>query len=154
MPQLVQEFALSHPPDDLVADFWTHVESAQAMPHAPDVLRTLRERGVKVGVVTNGGEEAQTRCLEACGLRDLVDDVIISRAVGLSKPAPDIYRLALARLGVEAGDAWFVGDSPRNDVWGPQQVGLRAAFLNTGHPLRAEQPDAVLDDLRDVLGLD
>ncbi|PNY82533.1 HAD family hydrolase [Deinococcus koreensis] len=153
MPQLVQEFGLEHHPDALCADFWTRVDSAQAMPHAHTVLRALRERGVRIGVVTNGWEELQTRSLEACGLRDLVDDVVISRAVGLSKPDPAIHRLALERLDAPAGDCWFVGDSPRNDVWGPQQIGLRAAFLNTGHALGAERPDAVLDDLRNVLGL-
>ena len=153
MPLLVQEFGLEHHPDDLFADFWTHVDAAQAMPYAHDVLRILRERGVRISVVTNGWEEAQTRTLAACGLTGLVDDVIVSQSVGLSKPDPQIYRLALARLGVEAGDAWFVGDSPRNDVWGPQQVGLRAAFLNTGHALTDEMPDALLDDLRGVLAL-
>lgn len=150
---LVEEFGLQHHPDRLFDDFWTHVDAAQAMPHAHDVLRTLRERGVKTSVVTNGWEEAQTRTLDACGLVGLVDDVIVSHSVGLNKPNPAIYRLALSRLGVEAGDAWFVGDSPRNDVWGPQQVGLRSAFLNTGHTLTGERPNVVLDDLRGVLEL-
>ena len=46
-----------------------------------------------------------------------------------------------------------MGDSPRNDVAGPQTAGLRAAFLPTGHALNEERPDAVLRDLRDVLSL-
>lgn len=153
MPLLVQEFGLKHHPDDLLADFSSHFDSAQAMPYAHVVLRTLRECGVKLGVVTNGWEDAQTRSMSACGLAGLVDDVVISRAVGLSKPQPAIYRLALARLGVEADESWFVGDSPRNDVWGPQQVRMRAAFLHTGHALGRERPDVVLDDLRGVLAL-
>ncbi|MFD2609292.1 HAD family hydrolase [Deinococcus taklimakanensis] len=64
-----------------------------------------------------------------------------------------LYTLALERLGVSAAEAWFVGDSPRNDVWGPQQVGLRAAYLPTGHALTGQTPDATLRDLRDVLSL-
>lgn len=153
MPLLVQEFGLSHPPDTLFADFWTHPDSAVAMPHAHDVLRMLRANGVRVGVVTNGWVDAQTRCLNACGLTDLLDDIVISREVGLSKPDPRIYTLALERLGVAVADTWFVGDSPRNDVWGPRQVGLRAAYLPTGHALAHEVPDATLRDLRDVLTL-
>ena len=82
-----------------------------------------------------------------------MDDVVISKVVGLSKPDPAIYRLALHRLGVDAAETWFVGDSPSNDIAGPQAVGLRAAFLGTGPALAGERPDTVLSDLRDVLRL-
>lgn len=154
LPLLVRELGLAHDPEALLADFSEHSLAAPVpMPYAHEVLRELRGRGIRVGVVTNGRVEAQTACLERTGLAPLVDDVVISRGVGLSKPDPAIYTLALVRLGVSARDAWFVGDSPRNDVWGPQQVGLRAAYLPTGHSLRGETPDAVLSDLRDVLGL-
>ncbi|GAA5511992.1 pyrimidine 5'-nucleotidase YjjG [Deinococcus carri] len=154
LPGLVRELGLPHDPEVLLADFGEHSLAAPVpMPHAHDVLRELRARGIRIGVVTNGWVEAQTACLERTGLTPLVDDVVISKGVGLSKPDPAIYRLALARLGVDAADAWFVGDSPRNDVWGPQQVGLRAAYLPTGHALNGETPDAVLRDLRDVLRL-
>ncbi|EYB66736.1 CbbY/CbbZ/GpH/YieH family hydrolase [Deinococcus phoenicis] len=154
LPQLVRELGLPHDPEVLLADFSEHSLAAPVpMPHALDVLQELRARGLRVGVVTNGWVEAQTTCLERTGLAPLTDDVVISKGVGLSKPAPAIYELALARLGVNAADTWFVGDSPRNDVWGPQQVGLRAAYLPTGHGLSGERPDAVLRDLRDVLRL-
>lgn len=154
MPQLVRELGLTHDPDALLADFSEYSLAAPVpMPHAHDLLRELRTRGLRIGVVTNGWVEAQTRCLEGTGLAPLVDDVVISKGVGLSKPDPAIYALALARLGVGAADAWFVGDSPHNDVWGPQQIDLRAAYLPTGHALAGETPDAVLRDLRDVLAL-
>lgn len=154
LPLLVREFGLAHDPETLFADFSAHSLAAPVpMPYAHEVLRELRERGLRIGIVTNGWVEAQTACLDRTGLAPLVDDVVISRGVGLSKPDPAIYTLALARLGVSASDAWFVGDSPRNDVWGPQQVGLRAAYLPTGHSLKGETPNAVLNALRDVLRL-
>lgn len=153
IPQLVQELGLSCEAADLLAHYHTALDHAQAMPQAHEVLRELRGRGIRISVVTNGWVEAQTRCMSVCGLTDLVDDVVISQGVGLSKPDPRVYTLALERLGVSAAEAWFVGDSPRNDVWGPQQVGLRAAYLPTGHALTGQTPDATLRDLRDVLSL-
>lgn len=154
IPQLLSELNLDRDAEMLFTDFTQHSLACPAvMPHAHEVLQGLRERGVKIGIVTNGWVEAQTACLERTGLTPLVDDVVISKGVGLSKPDPAIYRLSLERLQVDARDAWFVGDSPRNDVWGPQQVGLRAAYLPTGHPIGQERPDAVLRDLRDVLTL-
>ncbi|WP_233218647.1 HAD family hydrolase [Deinococcus arcticus] len=153
VPQLAQEFGLGHDPQALLDHYASHMAHAVPMPHAHDVLRELRARGVRLGVVTNGWAAVQRACLDRCGLTALVDDVVISQVVGLSKPDPRIYELALARLGVAAAAAWFVGDSPRNDVWGPQAVGLRAAYLPTGHGLGAEVPEVVLGDLRGVLGL-
>ncbi|CAM4426541.1 HAD family hydrolase [Deinococcus marmoris] len=154
MPLLVREFGLAYPAQALLDDFSAHFMAAPVpMPHAHAVLAQLRERGLRIGVVTNGWPEVQTACLEGCGLMALVDDVVISKVVGLSKPDPAIYRLALQRLGVTAANTLFVGDSPRNDIIGPQAVGLRTAFLPTGHALSGEKPDAVLGDLRDVLTL-
>jgi len=153
IPQLVQEFALPHDPRSLLDTYAGHVRHAVPMAHAHPVLRDLRAQGVRVGVVTNGWGDLQPTCVEVCGLSGLIDDLVISKVVGLGKPDPAIYRLALDRLGVRADQAWFVGDSPRNDIAGPQAVGLRAAWLPTTHPLRGEVPDATLRDLRDVLTL-
>ncbi|MPY65856.1 HAD family hydrolase [Deinococcus sp. SDU3-2] len=158
LPQLVREFGLAYDPEMLLADFSEHSLAAPvAMPYTHEVLREvlreLRARSLRLGIVTNGWEEAQPRCLEGCGLTGLVGDVVISKAVGLSKSDPAIYRLALNRLGVTAAQTWFVGDSPCNDVWGPGRVGLRTAYLPTGHALAGETPDVVLRDLRDVLTL-
>ncbi|AWT34892.1 hypothetical protein GCM10008956_24230 [Deinococcus arenae] len=153
IPQLVQEFALPHDPRSLLDTYAGHVRHAVPMAHAHPVLGDLRARGVRVGVITNGWGDLQRTCVEVCGLTGLIDDLVISKVVGLSKPDPAIYRLALDRLGVRADQAWFVGDSPRNDIAGPQVVGLRAAWLPTTHPLRGEVPDATLRDLRDVLTL-
>lgn len=154
MSLLVQELTLSHRADALLEDFFVHAFTAPAlMPHARRVLRSLRASGIRVGVVTNGHADKQRNTVEALNLGSLLDDLLINEEVGVSKPDPRIYTLALERLGVAAADAWFVGDSPRNDVWGPQQVGLRAAYLPTGHPSSGECPDATLRDLRDVLAL-
>lgn len=156
-PELVAEFGLRHGAQDLLEDYRaTLLDAPCLMPHAAQVLTTLRSRGVRTAVVTNGltgWMGAQRRCTERLGLAPLLDSVLDSVEVGLSKPDPALYGLALERLDVAAADAWFVGDSPRNDVWGPQQVGLRAAYLPTGHPLGGERPDATLRDLRGVLEL-
>lgn len=152
--QLCQEFALKHDPALLLADFSDRAFSTpRLMPHAHEVLSELRRRGIKTGIVTNGWVDAQTLVLTGLGLPQRVNDVLISKAVGFSKPDPRIYRLALQRLGVRADESWFVGDSPRNDVWGPAQVGLKTAFLPTGHALSGEQPEFILGDLLDVLKL-
>lgn len=152
-PQIVAEFGLAHDPQALLQDFsdraWT---DCQLTPHTLDVLSGLRWRGLRLGVVTNGWSEKQRQCLAGLGLAEAFDTVIVSKEVGLSKPDPRIYALALERLGVAASEVLFVGDSPVNDVQGPQSAGMRAALFPGGHPLPAHiRPDFVLDDLQGVL---
>ncbi|MFD1730172.1 HAD family hydrolase [Deinococcus malanensis] len=111
MTRLVEELGLPHAVDTLLDTYWRHLNHARVMPHTHEVLNELRDRGIRVGIVTNGWQEAQSRCLQGCQLEGLADDVVISKVVGLSKPDPAIYRLALERLGAEVQSTWFVGDS-------------------------------------------
>ena len=153
--QLAAEYSLSHSPRQLFEDFQHHLLiSLCGMPQAPEVLLGLRERGVKLGVVTNGQTGMQSAVLERLGLLPLLDDVLISGAVGIAKPDPRLYALALSRLGLSAEETLFVGDSPRNDVQGPQLAGMRAAHLPTSHPLPPDVvPDFELSGLADLLTL-
>lgn len=153
--RLVEEYGLTHAPETLLADYDTHGwDDCALMPHAHLVLDALRDAGIRVGIVTNGWTRKQQDCLDALDLPRRADVVVISEQAGVRKPEPAIYRLALAELGVDASQALFVGDSPVNDVRGPQAVGMRAAFLPTGHSLPPDiVPDFILDDLRGVLDL-
>ena len=152
-PQLVAEFGLNHDPQALLQDFSDHAwADCQLMPHSREVLRELRQRGLKLGLVTNGWSDKQRQCMAGLGLADAFGTVVISREAGCSKPEPRIYALALEQLGVQAAETLFVGDSPLNDVLGPQQAGMKAALFPGGHALPEHiRPDYVLQDLRDVL---
>jgi len=152
---LTREFDLSTSTDELLQDYDAHGwDECQLMPYAHQVLDDLRAGGVRIGIVTNGWPEKQQACLDALDLTRRADAVIISKAVGVAKPHRDIYLLALDRLETTAPATLFVGDSPTNDVAGPQAVGLRAAYLPTGHRLpEGLCADFTLTDLRDVTGI-
>jgi len=152
---LTREFELPTSPDELLQDYDAHGwDECQLMPHAHEVLDDLRAGGVRIGIVTNGWTAKQYACLDALDLTKRADTVIISQAVGVSKPHPGIYTLALDALNVRADETLFVGDSPVNDIAAPQAMGMRAAYLPTGHVLPEDVlPDFILKDLRDVLGL-
>lgn len=101
------------------------------MTGAPDVLDHLREGGARLGIITNGPSDAQRAVIAALGLDALVEWVVVSgdAEVGLRKPASGIFAYALQRAGVEAHDAWFVGDAPVNDIQGASRVGMRTCWL-------------------------
>jgi putative hydrolase of the HAD superfamily len=151
--RLVQEFSLPHAPEALYQDFLNHAWAAPVlMPGACEVLGALRAAGIRTDVVSKGQTDKQRLCLHRLDLTRRLDTVLISEETGLAKPDPRIYITALERLGIPASQTLFVGDSPVNDIQGPQRAGLWAAYLPTSHPLLSDiQPEFILNHLNDVL---
>ena len=107
---------------------------ARLDPDALPTLAELRDRGARTAIVSNTpwGSPAKDWAPEVDhhGLTDAVDAVVFCVDVGWRKPTPQIFEHALARLGVEARDAAFVGDDPRHDIAGAQRSGLDAILLD------------------------
>jgi phosphoglycolate phosphatase/AHBA synthesis associated protein len=88
-----------------------HAEHVWVDPEAAPLLRALRERGLRLSVVTNTVSPLAQRLLEAAKLRELFDFVACADQVPRAKPAPDLARHACAQLGVAPAEAWMIGDS-------------------------------------------
>jgi putative hydrolase of the HAD superfamily len=115
----------------------------------------LRARGVKVGLVTNGAPTQHVK-IDALNVRPHLDAVVVSDEVGVAKPDEAIFRIALGKLGVEADEAWFVGDHPVNDVIGAERAGMRAFWLRRdglGWPEGQPVVGAAIDSLEELLPL-
>jgi HAD superfamily hydrolase (TIGR01549 family) len=108
-------------------------------PEARDALIDLERRGVRRGICSNAPfpPEMMRRQLETNDIADLVDAVVFSSEVGRRKPAPDVYRAALDKIGTPAERTLFVGDRVREDYEGPRAAGMRAVIV-TAHA--AEPP--------------
>jgi putative hydrolase of the HAD superfamily len=104
------------------------------------VLATLRQRGYRLGIVTNGGERAQSAKIRNSPLGELVDTWIVSGALGVEKPDPAIYAEAVARLDLDLTRSWFVGDSPVRDVVGPSRAGFKAIWIERPGELHVPWP--------------
>ena len=106
-----------------------YMSARRALDGAADLLRAVRPHA-RVGIVTNNLLEEQQDKLAYCGLAALVDELIASHDVGVSKPDRGIFDIALGRLGVDAVDAVMVGDSWANDIVGAVNAGIRAIWFN------------------------
>lgn len=126
-------------------------ESWRPLPGAERLLRAVGERA-KVAVVTNNLFAEQRDKLRTLGLARYVDELVTSEAVGVAKPDPGIFRLALERLECSADDAVMVGDSWESDVAGARAAGIRAVWLNRGG-LACPDP-ALASEIRDLESLD
>ncbi|KOG29046.1 HAD family hydrolase [Streptomyces resistomycificus] len=113
-------------------------------PDAIDVLRTLRERGIRVGVVSNIGWDLRPVFREH-GLDPYVDTYVLSYEHGIQKPDARLFATACAALDVDPRDTLMVGDDRRADG-GAAALGCSVHFVD--HLPVAERPDglrAVLD---------
>jgi HAD superfamily hydrolase (TIGR01549 family) len=122
-----------------------------AMPGAREVLAELKGKGYRVGVISNSDGRLETLVRDA-GLAGSLDVIIDSRVVGVEKPDPRIFHLALERTGVAPHEAIYVGDFYSLDVVGARRAGLEAILLD---PLGAwPQLDCMkVQDLFEVPGL-
>ena len=93
-----------------------------------DTIARLKELGARVAVVSNSDGTVRASLARA-GLLDLFEFVLDSHEVGVSKPEPAIFHAALERMGLEPGDAWYVGDSVFHDVGGARSAVLAEAVL-------------------------
>lgn len=106
------------------------------IPGAREGLAALAETGVRLGVVSNadgliGSRLAEREILQVGpGMGTPVECVIDSGAVGVMKPDPRIFRLALDAMGLEPGECWYVGDTPGIDVVGARRAGLHPIVMD------------------------
>jgi len=94
-----------------------------------DTLGALRRRGLAVGIVSNSDGRLEQR-LGEIGIADRFDFVIDSAVVGVSKPDPRIFRLALDRAGLAGSDAVYVGDYYEVDVVGSRAAGMAPVLFD------------------------
>lgn len=149
-----------------------HVQAAAAYeefwePHTlldqqvPGVFAGLRERGIKVGVLSNTiwSGEYHRRVFARDGVEHLIDGAVYSSQIPHAKPAAEAFHAALAAVGVDDPTrAVYVGDRLYEDVHGAQRIGMRAIHVPHSDIPPAQQvqlrdvvPDAVATQLVDVL---
>jgi putative hydrolase of the HAD superfamily len=127
----------------------------QLYPDVLPMLEAVRSRiDVSVGIVSDWGSNLR-EIIAALDLDRHLDFVLASGAVGLAKPNPAFFRVALDAVGVDAADALMVGDSYRADVRGAWNAGIDAVWLDRreGPTINALGGQPPLDALR-IHGLD
>ena len=129
-----------------------------AYPEVKDVLGRLHGAGLKCAVLSNGAPNMLDAAVRNAGLGDVLDAVLSIEDVGIYKPHPSVYRLAVDRLGVEAERIAFQSSNAW-DANGAAAFGFRVAWVNRfgQRPERLPGPAdaeiATLDELPALLGL-
>jgi putative hydrolase of the HAD superfamily len=127
----------------------------QTDPDVPPLLRELRRRGLKVGVLSNTmwPRAAHERIFGRDGVLELIDGAVYTSEIPWVKPHPEAFRAAMGAIGVlDAGSCVFVGDRPYDDIYGAKGLGMRAVLIpNSDVPgFEDAVPDAVITRLAEL----
>ncbi|MCD6523319.1 MAG: HAD family hydrolase [Candidatus Diapherotrites archaeon] len=124
--------------------------------NALKVLRELKKRGYKLGIVSNCTSKANPIDAKRFGISRYMDVEVYSRDVGVRKPKKKIYQVAMKKLGVKPKETAFVGDMVLEDIKGPKDAGIALTVLLKGRHtkgMKGVKPDYTIKDLEELLGI-
>jgi putative hydrolase of the HAD superfamily len=142
----------------LIADEMTERKEALVRPFegALEVLSSLRERGHRLGLLTNGSAKFQRKKLERFGLEPLFELILIEGELGYGKPDRRVFDAALGHFGVRAVQACMIGDNLDADIAGARGSGISTVWhdaYGVGLPSSpTATPDRVIRSLTELLG--
>ncbi len=134
---------------EYIASHWWDFCNVDLYPDAEEILPLLKERGLKIGVVTNGLKSDVDQILPKVGLQKFFDVVVVIDTLRRMKPDPEVFCYALEELDTAATEAIFIGDEVEADYKGAQRSGLTAYIIDRDAKIRDENVNKLfsLDDL-------
>ena len=124
-------------------------------PEVPDVLRRLKQSGMRTAILSNGSPKMLDALVTGNDLSALLDAVLSVDAVGVYKTHPKVYQLAVDRLGVEAAAIAFQSSNAW-DAWAASAFGMRVVWCNRYGQRRERlpgQPDCEVRSLAELPAL-
>ena len=109
-----------------------------------------------VHIITNGFPAVQAHRWRLAGWEERLQGITVSSVVGVKKPEPEIYHIAMRHVGVnDASRCLMIGDDIKSDVQGPQQVGMKGCWYQRNDAVNETdiEPDFSVRHLVDVLSI-
>ena len=113
----------------------------EAFPEVPTVLRQLKSAGFVTAILSNGTPEMLAAAVQHAGIGGVLDHVLSVEEVGVFKPAPAVYRLAVDRLGIPSNAIAFQSSNAW-DIHAASAFGLRTVWCNRSGQRRERLPGA------------
>jgi putative hydrolase of the HAD superfamily len=149
--QLVQEFNVAYAWEDLLDDYIANFQHhCIGFSNLHEVLLYLKSCDLKLGMITNGFGEFQTKNVRALGIESYFDTILISEIEGIRKPDPEIFIRALNHLGLSPEEAVYVGDHPINDVTASKNIGMKGIWKEDLYYDQTFERDFTVKDLLDL----
>jgi putative hydrolase of the HAD superfamily len=136
---------------DETYEFFSHASAWQLFEDVSPVLRSLKDRGCRLVVISNF-DSRLSGLLAELGVSEFLDGIFVSSCMGAAKPDPAIFEKALSRLSAETNGATHVGDSWGDDVKGAAGAGMQSVWLNR-HGSKASPTDPRISSITTLFEL-
>jgi len=101
-------------------------------PEAKDLLETLKSRGIRLGMITDGRPEGQRAKIAALGIEKYFEKIIITDELGgvdFRKPNPAAFEMMQAYFNVPYSEMVYIGDNPKKDFIAPNALGMDSIYF-------------------------
>jgi putative hydrolase of the HAD superfamily len=138
---------------DKIADAYSadRDETVALVPKAIETLKRLRNMGLKLAMITNGGSEMQRPKIEKFKLTPYFDNILIEGEFGRGKPDEQVFLHTMQKLNVTAADAWMVGDDLEFDIAPCRTLGIYSLWVDErgrGIPAKdGARPDRIISSI-------
>jgi len=159
LPEYIKKFApsASLPAADLalLEKVFTLHEIGSIPVEYADTIKMLHQTH-QLGIISDIWAKSATfyRRLEEAGIRDLFNVIVFSSDIGIIKPSPKIFSVAMEKLNTDISKVVYIGDSLRRDITGARNFGMSAIWIGDENLTEINEhtrPDHIVSDLRDLL---
>jgi len=134
----------------IVQSRWFDFVDSTLYPEVKEVLSELKQRGLKLGLISNGYEEEINLILEKADLEKTIFNIIVGvDTIRKAKPNPDIFKYAISKLNVKLEEAMFVGDNVEADYKGAENAGIHALLIDRTETKQSDQ--RTIKNLKEIL---
>ena len=152
--ELLKELGRENEKAEVLEVYRSHKPNINLYHGVDEMIEELKEKGIKVGIITDGRSEGQRNKLEALGLN--VDDVIITDELGgiqFRKPCDIAFRIMITRWRLNPADVVYIGDNPTKDFQAPQQLGMRCIYFDNPHGIYQQHDKWQIMTIKDLSSL-
>ena len=143
--------------EDLMFFIETQYYERKMRPEVPHVLEEIRQRGLKIGLISNVNSKGQvpTNLLQY-GIKDYFETIVLSSEYGFRKPDPAIFHYAARQINIPVSECCYVGDRIERDIKGATRAGFGCSIqirhdFDHGEDDTGATPDAIIDHMDELL---
>jgi putative hydrolase of the HAD superfamily len=135
-----------------IASHWWDYAKVSLYPDAQEMLPRLKQKGLKIGLVTNGLQSDTNQILPKVGLQGFFNVVVVADTLRKMKPDAEVFRYALEKMKATPPEAIFVGDEMETDYKGAQTCGLSAFLIDRDRKFQNKSVNRI-SSLKDLFKL-
>ena len=130
-----------------------HKPQISLYPEMEKAIDSLKAKGIKIGIITDGRISGQKNKIKALGLDEKVDEIIITDELGgiqFRKPCDIAFRIMQTRWRLPFEEILYVGDNPAKDFVAPMQLGMKSLYFKNPEGLYSRDITSMLFESNDM----